>query len=684
MQTRMKWIISFLTVLSITLAGSNLSVARAQSQLYETATLAAGTYNEDFPGIAYSSKWVTELVASASNGSQKRTEVYGEKASFTFSGNRLIIIYTKTKDSGVFRITIDGTDHKVNAYRANTEYQVRWKSPELTNGLHTVVIQKQKRDQKPILLDGLIIRGSGSAPVNVPGQPTAFGPTQTFTQAPTTAPMNTSTQFPTITFTPSATSTLMPSDATQVPANTSTPIPTIAFTPTTTWTFVPTQTYTIIPTNTVTKMPVASFTSTATITSVPTSTPTQISIRTFTPNPTSTPTLASTLTPTPTLAAAVVVSSGESIQTNCVNAVSAGSTCEVRSGTYAERVTIGKPLTLVCTGTCVVTGGIDVTTDHITVRGFEFTSRGITAKGQYNVIENNYIHDLTSEIGILLNDGLNTHHITIKNNTIVRANNACILIVGNNNLMEGNNCSNTKQPQTTSGDADCFRYFGGNHVLRSNYCHDIWYGPTGYNPSIGDYVGDTAHIDCFQTWNVGDRGGAGHDTLFEKNFCDLPDAEGQVTAKAFQTTGLTASRTIDMTTDYPCRNLTFKNNVVHSNFLAIFNYCQNITLLNNTFVGDLDASALGLQLQNLKGTNTIQYNIFVDQDNQAFTLYSGDATTIVIGGHNLIYRSSGVPVGSPQPGDLWDIDPQFVNPSVKDYHLKPGSPACGMGAFPCQ
>jgi hypothetical protein len=326
-------------------------------------------------------------------------------------------------------------------------------------------------------------------------------------------------------------------------------------------------------------------------------------------------------------------------------------------------------------------GGFDLTANNITLRGFEVTGRGIIAKGQYNIIENNYIHDLTSEEGILLYDGLLTNHITIRNNRIVRANNACIFTAGHDNLIEGNDCSATKQP--TNGDADCFRLFGGNHVFRSNYCHDISYGSPGYNPSAGDYV-DNAHIDCFQTWNWDSRGGAGHDTLFEKNFCDVPAKGDQATSKAFQMAGLTSSGSIDLTRDFPCRNLTFKNNVVHANLLAIFNHCQNINIVNNTFVGDLNVNSQGIHLLPLRGINTIQYNIFVDQELDQPFKGNSEAMATVVGGYNLIYRSNGAPNGSPQPGDLWDVDPQFVNPAARDYHLKPGSPACGFGAFPCQ
>jgi hypothetical protein len=301
-------------------------------------------------------------------------------------------------------------------------------------------------------------------------------------------------------------------------------------------------------------------------------------------------------------------------------------------------------------------------------------------RGKHSRIENNHIHDLASEMGVLLYDAPNTSNITVMTNTIYRANNACIQVVGENNLIQGNNCSESKQP--LNGDADCFRYFGSNHIFRDNYCHDIRYGAPGYNPSIGDYIND-AHIDCFQTWNWESRGGAGHDILFEGNFCDLPDQGEDAQAKGFQSEGLTSAGVIDLSSDYPCSNLTFRNNVIHSNLLGIFKYCQNITIVNNTFIGDVSPFSGGLHLLELQGTNTIRYNIFVDQDDGAFTSYSPSTRSTVVGGYNFIYHSNGLPDGSPLPGDIWDVDPQFVDRAAGDYHLRPGSPACGWGAFPC-
>jgi hypothetical protein len=313
MQTQIKWIISCLTVISLSLGGLNLSVAQAKVESVETATatptqtmpvletitpspvldiptststpstilatseavtslpnftnplqttsltpsaasqnfgglsrgtLTTGIYNENHSGITYTSKWSAVSDSSASSGSYKKTSIYRQTASFSFYGSKLIIIHTKSKDSGLLQVTVDGTNYKLNAYNRKTQYQAQWESPVLKTGPHTVVIQKQNQDRRPIFLDGLIIldttpiQTSTQLPTLIPTQTVVVPPSSTFTYTPTSVPTNTTTEIPTIVLTPTATLTSLPSStSTQVPVNTATltqlpnPMPTNTSTP---------------------------------------------------------------------------------------------------------------------------------------------------------------------------------------------------------------------------------------------------------------------------------------------------------------------------------------------------------------------------------------------------------------------------------------------------------------------
>jgi hypothetical protein len=746
-----KWLLSVLLVLSIVGAGANHSTVSAQA-----APFTDGTYDDTATGIIYTSGWEMHNDRGAVGGSDISTSQASENARFEFSGSQITIIYSKTVDSGLFQVTIDGTIYEFDAFSPETEYHVQWISPVLASGTHNVVIQKKDQDGKAIYFDGLIVSSTAASPA----------PTQDPSQAPYTPTPSPSLLPPTITTTPvqpASTPTLVQgAGSVKTAGNGDLAVADTALTTTyddkdpafvyssgwyngasstasggfyhytsingsyATFKFTGTgfsviyrgappyrtmivyldgtnvgtinqQRSTVADqlrwdypgtlTNAQHLLKLVFATSTSgtygsidgvLITSSSSTAPTPTA-----PTPTApTPTAPTPIAPTPTAPASTVnVYSGQSIMTSCVNVVSAGATCVVNTGTYNEAVTINKALTLVCNGTCVVTGGFNITGSYVTVRGFEAKNRGIRVAGAYNTIEQNYIHDLTyAEPGVLMYN-TSVNHIVVRNNRIYRANNACIQTTGNNNSVDSNDCSNTKQP-TTNGDANCFSVFGGNHLFAGNWCHDLNYGAAGYNYSAGDYIND-AHVDCFQTWNWVERGGAVRDSVFRANFCDVPSKGSTATAKAFQATGRTSSGTIDTTKPYPCRNLTFVNNVIHSNLYGIFNYCENITLKYNTFVSDVISGTQGLHFFSMRGSNVIQYNIFVDADDGAFVSLDTVSKPTLMGGYNVIYVSDGVPRGTKLTGDLWDVDPMFIDRTAKNYHLRAGSPACGRGAYSC-
>ena len=325
---------------------------------------------------------------------------------------------------------------------------------------------------------------------------------------------------------------------------------------------------------------------------------------------------------TPALAATITVSPGQSIQ-SAANAANPGDTIIVVTGIYNETVSVSRPgITFEADG-LVNTDGFYITGNNTIVTGFIFDD--VPGYG-VNVRSNGSI---------------------IKNNTITKARNACIFVAGQNNLIENNDCSYTIQPYTNGGDADCFRFFGGGHIFRGNYCHDM--------PIDGVLVRDP-HMDGFQTWNWSVMGGVGHDTIFEKNVVIFPE-----NGKGWNI-------------EEGAYNITIKNNVILANLIVLIIDGNNISFLNNTFVGGIGISD-GLHLWR---TNANVYNnIFAHQRQRVIENIDSSAT--ITAGNNC-YIDYGIMLPA-NPGDIRSTNALFANESKRDYHLQSSSPCLGKGAF---
>lgn len=299
----------------------------------------------------------------------------------------------------------------------------------------------------------------------------------------------------------------------------------------------------------------------------------------------------------------------------------------VSAGTYDETVAVSR------SGIVFQTNGV------VTMKGFYITGNNTTVT--------EFIVNDSPGYGVELR-GSNS---TIKNSTIAKARNACIFVAGQNNLIENNECSNTIQPTTNGGDADCFRYFGGGHTFRGNYCHDI--------PWDGVLVRD-AHTDCFQTWNWTSIGGVGHDILFEKNVCILPFSGGGFGAKIWQA-------------EEGAYNLIMKNNIGVAGLIALIFDGTNISFLNNTFIGyTSDSDGLHLQSTDI----TLKNNIFAHQQQRVIENIGSSST---ITASNNCYMDYGIILPA-DPGDVRGTDPLFVNEPLRNYHLQSDSPCVDKGS----
>jgi parallel beta-helix repeat protein/VCBS repeat-containing protein len=381
------------------------------------------------------------------------------------------------------------------------------------------------------------------------------------------------------------------------------------------------------------------------------------------------------------------------------NTMTAGDTVTVESGDYSsQRVTItnsgasGNSITYQAHGS-VTMKGFSLSANYINIRGFTIIDLDDRAVGihvenaGFCNIENNDIRYNTMggiTLWALPNNPAGVHDCTVRNNTLYRNGQFGIEVMGQNNLIEGNDISETIQHHpcnvtyatVTWLDADGFRFHGGGHIFRNNRIHDIHYGPAGYIQTscslanlqnLANDYNDDPHIDCFQTY-AGDKV-PGHDTIFEANYCKNPEyfPDFSIAGKAFES-------------EYGY-NLLFKNNLTISNLTSLIKNGHDITFANNTFIGNpTNAYSQGIQLTNT--TNTIvKNNIFAYQENGIGSIWTNDSTSkaTLSAGFNCVYRAGGNPRRAPDPGDVWGLNPLFVNEATGDYHLQSASPCIDKG-----
>ncbi len=330
-----------------------------------------------------------------------------------------------------------------------------------------------------------------------------------------------------------------------------------------------------------------------------------------------------------------------------------GETVIVAQGTYSEHVSIVRDgITVQADPSAASTPtvqGFDIAADNVTVNGFEVTFQnnatptgyGFYIHGSSNVVvENNYIHDLCHD-GVMMDPA--DSNIQVLNNKIVHAQMSGINIDGTGAMVEGNDISATYQHPSVLGgifavctndggsdaDADAIRFFGSNHVIRSNYLHDIEYdfsNTAAPNPN--------PHTDCFQTW--GASGESTTNILIDRNWCVWP-ANGSL--------GTHAEVSSIEALDGSVGNITYQNNVFQDMIRGI-NATQDggqvigrLNFYNNTFD---HVTQEAIVVDGGARTDNIENNIFYDiVGGDGFISYAGGETFV----DNVFYTRAGAPGG---------------------------------------
>jgi len=354
------------------------------------------------------------------------------------------------------------------------------------------------------------------------------------------------------------------------------------------------------------------------------------------------------------------------------NTLTAGDTVIITAGTYNERVKItrsgssGKVITFQAQGP-VVTQGFSIQASYVKVDGFEMVSTGsgwsdrsngsgVYLSGTNNTISNNRIHNTTAA-GIYLTSSASNS--TVSANSIAYAVECGIFIQGTNNLIVSNDISHSRD--IGGSDADGIRFFGSGNTVRQNSVHDI---------KLSDSPGQTPHIDCFQTW------GPATSYVFEQNLCDK-NADGH--KQGFTIEGITQ----------PVGDIIIRNNVLITRGTGYqpdanvgdMGLVTNVTIANNTMVAVNGPVEYAIWLfTNLRGV-VVKNNAIYDHGNSSepYILVQSGASGLDIG-FNSISKSDGrAPTGFPYAGDLWMVNPLFLNLSTGDFHLQSTSPLITRG-----
>ncbi len=125
-----------------------------------------------------------------------------------------------------------------------------------------------------------------------------------------------------------------------------------------------------------------------------------------------------------------------------------------------------------------------------------------------------------------------------------------------------------------------------------------------------------------------------------------------------------------------------RNNILHAFYHVGAIGDSDLTIVNNVMTSDLALPLAhwpgGIYVEDCRNT-IVKNNVFYNLPAHVYWVADPPSPGLDIG-YNIAYRSDGQPVwDEPYPHDLWDVNPQFVNPGAGDFHLQANSPAIDAG-----
>jgi len=334
----------------------------------------------------------------------------------------------------------------------------------------------------------------------------------------------------------------------------------------------------------------------------------------------------------------------------------AGDTVIIKSGTYNERITFGnrsrgapgQVITFIAQPRRSVTmwGFYTRYAHYLRIEGFNIKTdpsltgwteqNGVFISSDHVEVVDNYLYNLE---GTAISGTSEGAHIA--NNNIYHSQ-AGLAISGSDWLVEGNEVE--RLYSYGNGDSDYSRFFGDNHIIRSNFFHGTLFNEIG-----------SAHVDCFQTFD--NNGEFAHHVTFDSNVC-YDFHQGFMGEAAYYG---------------DISDLVFKNNIfAHGGAWGLcVHQIKNVTAVHNVFA-DIQYHGIGFRDG---ATGKVWNNIFYNAGSNYWASNGGS----VQGSHNLLYKTDRQITPGDFPDDLVNLDPLFADPAADDYHIQIGSPAIDSG-----
>lgn len=116
-----------------------------------------GVYDDAGGEIQFQGTWEEATIAGPYANTLKYTNAPGASASLTFQGMQVSLIYSKHTTRGPISIQIDNEEPVLlNTYGTSLQWQHRWDSPDLSEGVHTITLS-QPGGTAYIDVDALIV-----------------------------------------------------------------------------------------------------------------------------------------------------------------------------------------------------------------------------------------------------------------------------------------------------------------------------------------------------------------------------------------------------------------------------------------------------------------------------------------------------------------------------------------------